>query len=72
MEQNAIGRWQAEGGLQVPSGICSLSVLESYMKYCLYLFLCMAGRQCLEGEGEMDRVPNARIRELREVKKGDR
>ena len=27
-------------------GICSFSVLESCMKHCLYLFLCMAVRQC--------------------------
>ena len=27
-------------------GICSLSVLESCIKYCLYLFLCIAVRQC--------------------------
>ena len=27
-------------------GICSLSVLESCIKHCLYLFSCMAARQC--------------------------
>ena len=42
--QDAVGRWRAGGGLQV-LGICSLSVLESSMKHCLYLFLCMADGQ---------------------------
>ena len=51
MEQNAVGRWRAGGGMQVPlgpwlmSGICSLSVLESCIKHCLYLFLCMTMKQ---------------------------
>ena len=29
--------------------ICSLRVLESCMKHCLYLFLCKAMRQCYGG-----------------------
>ena len=50
--QNVVGRWQVGGELQVPLGpklilwICSLSVLESCIRHCLYLFLCMAVRQC--------------------------
>ena len=41
MGQNTVGRWRVGGGLQVPPGpwlmvgICSLSVLESYMRHCL-------------------------------------
>ena len=98
MDQNAVGRWSAGGGVQMLSGsslmlgICSLSVLESCMKHCLCLFLCMAVRQCygkrmrdLElglyrwttpGDCKvykvlrMDKVPNARIRELCGLKKG--
>ena len=31
---------------QLMLGICSFSVLESCMKHCLCLFLCMAVRQC--------------------------
>ena len=30
------------------AGICSLKVLAACLKYCLYLFLCMAVRQCYE------------------------
>ena len=52
MRQNAVGRWRAGGGMQVPPGpwltlgICSLSVQESCIKHCLCRFLCMAARQC--------------------------
>ena len=72
-------------GWQVPSdpylmlGVCNLSVLESCMKHCLYLFIYMAVRQCygerrsdvqmdnlreLLGIRRIERVPNAQIREL--------
>ena len=53
MEQNAVERWRVGVELQVPSGnwlmlgICSLSVLESSMKHCLCLFLCMAVKKGL-------------------------
>ena len=46
--QVVVGRWCVGGLLQVPLGpelmlqICSFSVLESCMKHCLYLFLCIA------------------------------
>ena len=49
---SALGRWRVGGGLQMPLGpqlmigICILNGLESCMKQCLYLFLCMAVRKC--------------------------
>ena len=55
MGQNAVARRRVGGGWQVPLGlwlmlgICSTSVLESYMKHYLYLFLRMAVRQCSGG-----------------------
>ena len=33
-------------GFQLIIWVCSLSAQESSMKHCLYLFLCMAVRQC--------------------------
>ena len=49
--KNVVGRWQVGRGWQVPIGsllmlwICRLSVLESYIKHCLYMFLRMIVRQ---------------------------
>ena len=39
-------RVQVPLDLELMLGILNLSVLESYTKYCLYLFLGMAVRQC--------------------------
>ena len=44
-------------------GVCTFSVLGSCMRLYLCLFLFMAVRG-LEGIRRMDKVPNARIREL--------
>ena len=55
MGQSALGRWRAEGVLQVPSGnnlmlgLCSLSLLEFCFRHWFYLFLCTVVRQCYEG-----------------------
>ena len=79
----ASGR-RVAGAIRLMLGICSFSVLESCMKRCLCLFLCMAVRQRygrkkgdlelglrgLLGIRRMDRVLNAWIRELCKVKKG--
>ena len=85
IEQNVVGRWQVPLGLKLMLGICRLSVLEPCMKHRLYLFSCMAVRQCygrreqrleacnlrcLLGIRRMSRVPNAWIRELCGVMKG--
>ena len=50
--QRVVGKWRIGGGVAgdikylVNTRICSLSVLESCMKHCLYVFLCMAVRKC--------------------------
>ena len=50
--QSVLGSWRVGGGFAgairslVNAGICSLSVPKSYVKHCLYQFLCMAVRQC--------------------------
>ena len=41
----ASGR-RVAGAIRLMLGIYRFSVLESYMKHSLYLFLCMAVRQC--------------------------
>ena len=77
------GGLQVPSGPWLMLGVCSLSVQKSCMKHCLYLFLYMTVRQCYEKSvvqmdnlrrlldiRRMDRVPNARIKELCGVKKG--
>ena len=57
---SVVGKWRVGGGLQVLLGlqlmlrICSLSVLESCMKHCLHLSLCMAVRQCYGRERNLE------------------
>ena len=84
MRQIVVGRLQVPLGPQLMLGLYSLSVLESCMKRCLYLFLCMAMRQCyvriravqtdylrgLLSIRSVDKVSNARIRELCGMTKG--
>ena len=45
-------------------GICSLSVLESCMRHCLYLFLCMAVKQCY-GKKERSKIRAVQMDNLR-------
>ena len=45
-------------------GICRLRVLESWMKYCLYLFLRMAARQCWKDK-ERSRIRAVQMDNLR-------
>ena len=58
MRQNAVGRWRAGGGLQVPSGpwlmlgICSLSVLVLH-ETLLVPVLTYDSETIMEREGEI-------------------
>ena len=45
-----------------------MSVLDFYMKYCLCLFLCLAGRQCNRKKKEISRIRELEQRDnLREL-----
>ena len=50
LDESIVGRWPMGDWLQVPLGpwlmlgIFNLSVIESCMKHCLHLFLCIAVR----------------------------
>ena len=80
--QNVAGRWQVGGGWQVQLGpylmlgICRLSVLESCLKHSLLWKERERSRvRAVQMDRgllgiRMDRVPNARIRELCGMKKG--
>ena len=82
MGQDVVEMWQVGGACQVPLGtsvmlgISRLSVLESSMKHCLYLFLCMAVRRCYGGrERERSRIGDAQVGNLRDflgIRKMDR
>ena len=53
-------------------GICSLSVLESYMKLFLYLFLCMGVRQCEKERSRIMTVHTDNLRGLLGIRRMDR
>ena len=67
------GGLQVTLGLWLMLGVCSLSVLRSYMSHCNCLFLRMVvdNLRGLLGIRRMDKVPNARIRQLCEVRKAE-
>ena len=71
--QILVGRWQLGGGLQLPLepylmlGICSLSVLESYMKHCLYILIMYGSETMLWKEKEISRIRAVQIDNLKRM-----